>query len=59
MKKGRTTAREPEKVKPVPDEHVDAVLPLVSRQVAATDHRLRRALHYSTVVYIIQDSTLF
>lgn len=35
LKKGRTTAREPEKVKPVPDAHVDAVLPFVSRQVAA------------------------
>jgi integrase len=35
LKKGRTTARESEPVKPVPDEHVDAVLPLVSRQVAA------------------------
>jgi integrase len=35
LKKGRTDAPESRKVKPVPDEHVDAVLSLVSRQVAA------------------------
>ena len=35
LKKGRTTARETEPVRPVPIEHVDAVLPHVSRQVAA------------------------
>ena len=35
LKKGRTTARESEPVRPVPLEHVEAVLPLVSRQVAA------------------------
>jgi integrase len=34
LKKGRTEARESEPVQPVPDEHVDAVLPHVSRQVA-------------------------
>jgi hypothetical protein len=36
LKKGRTTAPESRKIKPVPDEHVDAVLPYVSRQVATT-----------------------
>ena len=35
LKRGRTTAPESEPVRPVPDEHVDAVLPKVSRQVAA------------------------
>jgi len=35
LKRGRTEARESEPVKPVPDDHVDAVLPHVSRQVAA------------------------
>lgn len=35
LKRGRTLAREAEAVKPVPDVHVDAVLPFVSRQVAA------------------------
>lgn len=35
LKKGRTTARESEPVRPVPFEHVEAVLPHVSRQVAA------------------------
>lgn len=35
LKEGRTAARESEPVKPVPDDQVDAVLPLVSRQVAA------------------------
>ena len=35
LKKGRTPARETEPVRPVPNEHVDAVLPHVSRQVAA------------------------
>jgi integrase len=34
LKRGRTKARETGPVKPVPDEHVDAVLPLVSRHVA-------------------------
>lgn len=34
LKRGRTEARESEPVTPVPDEHVDAVLPNVSRQVA-------------------------
>jgi len=35
LKRGRTTAPESEPIRPVPDEHVDAVLPKVSRQVAA------------------------
>jgi integrase len=35
LKRGRTEARESEPVRPVPDDHVDAVLPHVSRQVAA------------------------
>jgi len=35
LKRGRTPARESEPVRPVPDAHVDAVLPLVARQVAA------------------------
>lgn len=35
LKKGRTCAPESRKVKPVPDEHVDAILPRVARQVAA------------------------
>jgi integrase len=33
LKKGRTGARESEPVKPVPDAHVDAIRPFVSRQV--------------------------
>ncbi|WP_417847300.1 hypothetical protein [Thalassoglobus sp.] len=35
MKFGRTEARETEPVKPVADEHVDAVLPHVAPQDAA------------------------
>ncbi len=35
LKKGRTTARESEPIQPAPVEHVEAVLPYVSRQVAA------------------------
>jgi len=35
LKRGRTDAREPEPVGPVPDEMVDAVRPFVSRQVWA------------------------
>ncbi len=35
LRRGRTTARETEPVKPVPDEHVDVVRPFVSRQVWA------------------------
>jgi integrase len=35
LKKGRCEAREAPRVKPVPDEFVDAVLPHVSRQIAA------------------------
>jgi integrase len=35
LKRGRTPARETDAVKPVPDEHVEATLPHVSRQVAA------------------------
>ena len=35
LKRGRTDAQETEPVKPVPDEHVDAVRPYVSRQVWA------------------------
>jgi integrase len=35
LEAGRSEARETEKVKPVPDTHVDAVLPLLSRQVQA------------------------
>ena len=35
LKKGRSEARESKPVRPVPDAHVDAVLPKVSRQVAA------------------------
>jgi integrase len=35
LKKGRTTARELEPVKPVPEAHVEAVRPFVSRQVWA------------------------
>lgn len=35
LKQGHTSAREAEPIKPVPDEHVDPVLSVVSRQVAA------------------------
>lgn len=35
LRRGRTTARETEPVRPVPQEAIDAVLPRVSRQVAA------------------------
>ena len=35
LKRGRTEAPETQPVRPVPGPHVDAVLPLVSRQVAA------------------------
>lgn len=35
LKRGRSDARETDPVRPVPVEHVDAVLPLVSVQVAA------------------------
>ncbi len=35
LKQGRTAAREAEAVEPVPDEHVEPVLPVVSKQVAA------------------------
>jgi hypothetical protein len=35
LKKGRTTAHELEPVKPVPEAHVEAVRPFVSRQVWA------------------------
>ena len=35
LKRGRSAARESEPVKPVADEHVDAVLPEVSPQIAA------------------------
>lgn len=35
LRRGRSTARESEPVRPVPDEYVDAVLPHVSRQVRA------------------------
>ena len=35
LKRGRTVAREPERVGPVPDEMVDAIKPHVSRQVWA------------------------
>ncbi len=35
LKKGRTTARESEPVRPVALEHVEAVLPAVARQIAA------------------------
>ena len=35
LKRGRTEARETEAVRPVSDEHVDAVLPFVAQQVAA------------------------
>ncbi|MEZ6126007.1 MAG: hypothetical protein R3C49_23000 [Planctomycetaceae bacterium] len=35
LKQGRTEATDAEPIKPVPDEHVDAVLPYVSPQVAA------------------------
>lgn len=35
LKKGRTPARETQPIGPVPDAHVDAVVPLVSPQVAA------------------------
>jgi integrase len=35
LKKGRSTARETEPVRPVPEAHVDAILPFVSRQVRA------------------------
>lgn len=34
LKRGRTEARETPPVKPAPEEHVDAILPFVSRQVA-------------------------
>jgi len=34
LRRGRCTAREPEPVRPVPREHVEAVLPHLSRQVA-------------------------
>lgn len=33
LSKGRTAAREAKPIRPVPDEHVDAVLPFLSRQV--------------------------
>jgi integrase len=35
LKQGRTAAPESKPVRPVPDEHVDAILPHVARQVAA------------------------
>lgn len=35
LKQGRTAARESEEIRPVPDAHVDAVLPFVAPQVAA------------------------
>ncbi len=35
LKQGRTPARETEAVKPVPEPHIEAVLPLVNRQVRA------------------------
>ncbi len=35
LRKGRTEARETEPVKPVPNAHVDAILPHVARQVSA------------------------
>lgn len=35
LRKGRTDARETEPVRPVPQEHVDAIRPYVSRQVRA------------------------
>jgi integrase len=35
LRKGRTNVRETEPIKPVPDAHVDAILPHVSRQVSA------------------------
>jgi integrase len=35
LRRGRSDARETEPVRPVPDGHIDAVLPLVSRQVRA------------------------
>jgi integrase len=35
LQRGRTRAREPEPVRPVPDAHVNAVRPYVSRQVEA------------------------
>lgn len=35
LKRGRTTARESKPVRPVPEEHVRAILSFVSRQVAA------------------------
>jgi hypothetical protein len=35
LKRGRTEAPEREPVRPVPDEHVDSVLPFVARQVSA------------------------
>jgi len=34
LRKGRTAARESEPVKPVPDEHIDALLPYLPAQVA-------------------------
>ncbi len=42
LKKGRTSARETDPVRPVADEHVDAVLPHVSPQVAAMIQLQRR-----------------
>jgi integrase len=38
LRAGRTEARESAPVKPVPEAHVDAILPYVSRQVAAMIH---------------------
>ena len=35
LKKGRTSARETEPIRPVADEHIDAILPYASPQVAA------------------------
>lgn len=35
LRRGRTNARESEKVRPVPDEHVEALLPFVSPPIAA------------------------
>lgn len=47
LKKGRSAAREMPPVKPVPEEHVTAVLPYVSPQVAAMIRLLENVLGFT------------
>ncbi len=58
LKRGRTGARETEPVKPVPDEHVDAVRPYVSRQVWAIVELQRLTGMRSGEVVIMRGSDL-